>query len=282
MSASPNLISKNQCFGGTVGFYSHRSETCNGEMRFAVYQPPQATSKPVPVLYFLSGLTCTEENFMVKAGAQRFAAEYGLMLVAPDTSPRNTGIEGEEDDWDFGTGASFYVDANVEPWRSHYQMYSYVVHELPALIGEHFPVQSERQGIFGHSMGGHGALVCALRNPDRYKSVSAFAPIAAPMRCPWGQKAFTHYLGSNKENWRAYDASELVLTVGYNRPILIDQGTADPFLAEQLLPDLFERACATVGQPLTLRFHEGYNHSYYFITTLIENHIRHHAAALCR
>lgn len=281
MSVSLNLVSENRCFGGTVASYSHHSETCNGEMRFAVYQPPQATSEPVPVLYFLSGLTCTEETFMIKAGAQRFAAEYGVILVAPDTSPRNTGIEGEDDDWDFGTGASFYVDATVEPWRSHYQMYSYVVRELPALIAEHFPVQPERQGIFGHSMGGHGALVCALRNPDRYKSVSAFAPIAAPMRCPWGQKAFTHYLGSDKENWRAYDASVLVRSAEYNRPILIDQGTADPFLAEQLLPDVFEQACATAGQPLTLRFHEGYNHSYYFIATWVEDHIRHHAAALC-
>lgn len=281
MSVSLNLVSENLCFGGTIGFYSHYSETCNGEMRFAVYQPPQATSEPVPVLYFLSGLTCTEETFMIKAGAQRFAAEYGVILVAPDTSPRNTGIEGEDDDWDFGTGASFYVDATVEPWRSHYQMYSYVVRELPALIAEHFPVQPERQGIFGHSMGGHGALVCALRNPDRYKSVSAFAPIAAPMRCPWGQKAFTHYLGSDKENWRAYDASVLIRSAEYNRPILIDQGTADPFLAEQLLPDVFEQACATVGQPLTLRFHEGYNHSYYFIATWVKDHIRHHAAALC-
>lgn len=280
MCASPNIISENRCFGGTVGFYNHHSEACNGEMRFAVYQPPQVTSKPVPVLYFLSGLASTEENFMVKAGAQRFAAEYGLMLVAPDTSPRNTGIEGEDDDWDFGSGASFYVDATVSPWRSHYQMYSYIVHELPAVIAEHFPVQPERQGIFGHSMGGHGALVCALRNRDRYKSVSAFAPIAAPMRCPWGQKAFTNYLGSDKESWRAYDASELVREAGYNRPILIDQGSADPFLAEQLLPDVFKQACEAVSQPLTLRFHEGYNHSFYFIATLIEDHIRHHAAAL--
>ena len=281
MSTSFNLVSENLCFGGTVGFYSHRSETCNGEMRFAVYQPPQATLEPVPVLYFLSGLACTEENFIVKAGAQRFAAEYGLMLVAPDTSPRDAGIAGENDDWDFGTGAGFYVDATVNPWRSHYQMYSYVVHELPDLIAEHFPVQTERQGIFGHSMGGHGALVCALRNRDRYKSVSAFAPIAAPMRCQWGEKAFTHYLGSDKDNWRAYDASELVREAGYNGSILIDQGTADPFLAEQLLPDVFEQACASVGQPLNLRFHEGYNHSYYFIATFIEDHIRHHAAALC-
>lgn len=280
MSVSLNLVAEHRCFGGSVGFYSHHSATCNGAMRFAVYQPVQATAKPVPVLYFLSGLTCTEENFMVKAGAQRFAAEYGLMLVVPDTSPRNTGIKGEDNDWDFGTGASFYVDATVDPWRSHYQMYSYIVHELPDLIAEHFPVQPERQGIFGHSMGGHGALVCALRNPKHYRSVSAFAPITAPMRCPWGQKAFTNYLGSEQENWYAYDASELVLQAGYNRCILIDQGTADPFVAEQLLPEVFEQACAKVGQPLVLRLHEGYNHSYYFITTFIEDHIRHHATAL--
>jgi len=277
---SLNLVAEHQCFGGSVGFYSHHSLTCNGPMRFAVYQPPQATSKPVPVLYFLSGLTCTEENFIVKAGAQRFAAEYGLMLIVPDTSPRNTGIAGEDDDWGFGTGASFYVDATVEPWRSHYQMYSYIVDELPALITESFPV-TKRQGIFGHSMGGHGALVCALRNPKQYQSVSALAPVAAPMRCPWGQKAFAHYLGSNQEDWYDYDASELVLHAGYNRPILIDQGAADPFLAEQLLPEIFAQACAKVGQSLALRLHEGYNHSYFFITTFIEDHIRHHATALC-
>lgn len=281
MSASPNLVSENRCFGGTVGFYSHRSETCNGDMRFSVYQPPQAKSEPVPVLYFLAGLTCTEENFMAKAGAQQFAAKYGLMLVAPDTSPRDAGIEGEADDWDFGIGAGFYVDATVEPWASHYRMYSYIVRELPALIAEHFPTKSERQGIFGHSMGGHGALVCALRNPEQYKSVSAFAPIAAPMRCPWGQKAFTNYLGSDQESWRAYDASELVLTAGYNRPILIDQGTVDPFLEEQLLPEVFQQACEKAGQPLNLRFQDGYNHSYYFIATFIEDHISHHAAVLC-
>lgn len=217
---------------------------------------------------------------MAKAGAQHVAAKYGLMLVAPDTSPRNTGIAGEDDDWDFGTGAGFYVDATVQPWSSHYRMYSYIVHELPALIAEHFPVQPEKQGIFGHSMGGHGALVCALKNPQQYQSVSAFAPIAAPMRCPWGQKAFTNYLGSDEESWRAYDASELVLTANYHRPILIDQGTADPFLAQQLLPEVFQQACEEANQPLTLRFQEGYNHSYYFIATFISDHIRYHAAAL--
>jgi S-formylglutathione hydrolase len=275
-----NLISEYKSFDGKLGFYSHPSSTCNGEMRFAVYQPPQATQKPVPVLYFLSGLTCTEETFMVKSGVQKYAAKYGLMLVAPDTSPRNTGIAGEDDDWDFGTGAGFYVDATVEPWASHYRMYSYVVHELPSLIAQHFPVQPEQQGIFGHSMGGHGAIVCAIRNPQQYKSVSAFAPIAAPIRCPWGEKAFSRYLGEEKESWRAYDASELVRQLGYHSSILIDQGTADKFLKEQLLPQVFEQACAAVNQPINLRYQEGYDHSYYFIASFIEDHIRHHANSL--
>jgi S-formylglutathione hydrolase len=275
-----NLISEYKSFGGKVGFYSHPSSTCNGEMRFAVYQPPQATEKPVPVLYFLSGLTCTEENFMVKAGAQRYAAEYGLMLVTPDTSPRNTGIVGEDDEWDFGTGAGFYLDATQEPWRSHYQMYSYIIQELPALINTHFPTQPDKQGIFGHSMGGNGALVCALRNPHLYKSVSAFAPITAPTRCPWGQKTFSRYLGNNQQTWLAYDASELVKQVRYHSPILIDQGTADKFLTEQLLPEVFEQACATVNQPLNLRYQAGYDHSYYFISSFIADHIRHHALTL--
>ncbi|MBW4624946.1 MAG: S-formylglutathione hydrolase [Brasilonema octagenarum HA4186-MV1] len=277
---NPNLTSEYKSFGGKLGFYSHPSSTCNGEMRFAVYQPPQATQKPVPVLYFLSGLASTEENFMIKAGAQQYAAKYGIMLVAPDTSPRNTGIPGEDDDSDFGTGAGFYVDATVEPWASHYRMYSYVVQELPALIAEHFPAQPEKQGIFGHSMGGHGALVCALRNPQQYKSVSAFAPIAAPMRCSWGEKAFSRYLGEDKESWRAYDASELVRQTEYHSPILIDQGTADKFLSQQLLPEVFEQVCAAVNQPLNLRYQDGYDHSYYFIASFIEDHIRHHALSL--
>ncbi len=275
-----NLIGQHICFGGTVGFYSHHSSSCNSEMKFAVYLPSQARAKSVPVLYFLSGLTCTEENFMVKAGAEQFAAKYGIMLVVPDTSPRDAGIPGEDDDWDFGTGAGFYVDATVEPWKSHYQMYSYVVDELPKIIAENFPAIPEKQSIFGHSMGGHGALICALKNPERYLSVSAFAPIVAPMRCPWGQKAFTNYLGSDRETWRAYDASELVLTAQYNRPILIDQGTEDKFISNQLLPEAFEEACAKVGQTLSLRRQAGYDHSYYFIATFIEDHIRHHAAAL--
>ncbi len=276
-----NLISEYQSFGGKLGFYSHVSSTCYGEMRFAVYQPPQATQQPVPGLYFLSGLTCTEENFMAKAGAQRYASESGLILVAPDTSPRNTGIAGEDDAWDFGTGAGFYVDATEEPWHQNYQMYSYIVQELPGIIAANFPILPDKQGIFGHSMGGHGALVCAMRNPQLYKSVSAFAPIAAPMGCPWGQKAFSGYLGDNQEAWRNYDASELVQKLGYHSSILIDQGTADKFLAAQLFPEVFEQACNSVNQPLNLRYQSGYDHSYYFIASFIEDHIRHHAIALC-
>lgn len=275
-----NLISEYKSFGGKVGFYSHISSSCHGEMRFAVYQPPQATQQPLPVLYFLSGLTCTEENFIVKAGAQKYAAEYGLILVVPDTSPRNTGIPGEDDDWDFGTGAGFYVDATEEPWHQHYQMYSYVVHELPTLISANFPAQPDNQGIFGHSMGGHGALVCAIRNPQLYKSVSAFAPIVAPMQCPWGQKTLSRYLGNNQENWRLYDASELIKQLGYHSQILIDQGTSDQFLTEQLLPEVFEQACRAVNQPLKLRYQPDYDHSYYFISSFIEDHIHHHAIAL--
>ncbi len=282
---APQLISQHSSFGGTVGFYRHHSEACNSEMKFSVYLPPQAKARSIPVLYWLAGLTCTEETFMIKAGAQQFAAQYGLILVAPDTSPRNTGIEDEDRDWDFGSGAGFYVDATQIPWSKHYQMYSYVVDELPALIAAHFPAQPERQGIFGHSMGGHGALVCALRNPQRYQSVSAFAPISAPIECAWGQKAFSGYLGSDSETWRDYDASELVLTqkLDMGRTILIDQGLSDRFLTEQqLLPEVFEQACAKVGQPLVLRRHQGYDHSYYFIATLIGDHIRHHAEVLVR
>jgi S-formylglutathione hydrolase len=247
-------------------------------MRFSVYLPPQPG--PWPVLYFLAGLTCTEENFMIKAGAQQFAARYGLMLVAPDTSPRGAGVAGEEADWDLGTGAGFYVDATRLPWRSHYRMYSYITQELPDLIAASFSVQADRQGIFGHSMGGHGALVCALRNPDRYRSVSAFAPIAAPMQCPWGQKAFTHYLGSDQSQWRHYDASELMATTTFNRLILIDQGLADSFLTTQLMPDRFEAACTKAGRSLLLRRHVGYDHSYYFIASFVADHIHHHAQYL--
>ena len=281
MSTEIKLVKQHQCFGGTVSYYFHSSSTCNIEMRFSIYQPPQAKLKSLPILYFLSGLTCTEENFMAKAGAQQFANKYELILVVPDTSPRNTGIAGEDDDWDLGTGAGFYINATSQPWKKHYQMYSYLVEELPEIIAKNFPIQPDKQSIFGHSMGGHGALICALKNPEKYQSVSAFAPIAAPMRCPWGEKAFTNYLDTNQENWRDYDASELVLTSGYNRPILIDVGTADPFLAQkQLLPEVFENSCKKVGLPLTLRMQENYDHSYYFIASFIEDHIRYHAEAL--
>ncbi len=276
---APQLHSSYRCFDGTVGFYRHHSVVCNGEMRFAVYSPPQASTHPVPVLYYLSGLTCTEENFIIKAGAQQFAARYGLMLVAPDTSPRSTGIAGEDEAWDFGSGASFYVDATVAPWSQHYQMYRYVVDELPELIQEHFPVQRDRQSIFGHSMGGHGALVCALRNRDRYRSVSAFAPIVAPSQIAWGQKAFQGYLGSDLTEWATYDATELVKLNPFHSPILIDQGMADQFL-DQLLPDVFEQACQMAGQPLLLRRQMGYDHSYYFISTFVEDHLHHHSLAL--
>ena len=262
-----------------MGFYSHNSFSCHSEMRFAVYQPPRAQTQPVPVLYFLSGLTCNEENFITKAGAIQYAAQYGLMLVVPDTSPRSLGIPGEDDSWDFGTGAGFYVDAIEQPWADNYRMYSYVVEELPSLIEQHFPATDQR-GIFGHSMGGHGALVCGLRNPDRYQSISAFAPIAAPTQCPWGEKAFTNYLGLDKTTWAAYDASILVLQHQFPQPILIDQGTKDTFLATQLMPEIFAQACSKANQPLILRMQEGYDHSYYFIATFIGDHIRHHALIL--
>lgn len=269
-----------KCFGGRLGFYSHHSEACQTQMNFAVFVPPQASQGSIPVLYYLSGLTCTEENFITKSGAMRYAAEQGLMLVAPDTSPRGLNLPGEDDDWDFGVGAGFYVDATVEPWAQHYRMYSYVVDELPELIRQHFPANTERQGIFGHSMGGHGALVCALRNGDRYLSVSAFSPIVAPVRSPWGQKAFAGYLGPDKATWDAYDASELVADANFIGNILIDQGTDDSFLEAQLMPQVFEKACSAAGQLLTLRLQPGYDHSYYFIATFMEDHIKHHATAL--
>ncbi|MEO0408473.1 MAG: S-formylglutathione hydrolase [Cyanobacteria bacterium P01_A01_bin.135] len=270
------------CFSGTVAFYSHPSELCHSNMNFAVFIPPQAKDGPVPVLYFLSGLTCTEENFTTKAGAQRYAAEHGLLLVAPDTSPRNTGIAGEDDQWDIGSGAGFYVDATTVPWRKHYKMYSYITEELPRLVQANFPA-SDRAGICGHSMGGHGALVCGLRLRDRYRSISAIAPIAAPTRCPWGKQAFSTYLGEHAADWRAYDASEVVQMQQHPYPILVDQGEEDSFLAQgQLLPEVFEAACQQAGQALTLRRHPGYDHSYYFVATVIGEHIAHHAEALHR
>ena len=275
-----NAVSEQRSFGGVMGTYSHASAACGGEMRFSVYRPPQAQAGSVPVLTYLAGLTCSEETFMIKAGAQRLAAEAGLMLVAPDTSPREAGIAGEDEDWDFGTGAGFYLDATAVPWAAHYNMYTYVTAELPALIAAEFPARAGPAGIFGHSMGGHGALTIALKNPGTYRSVSAFAPIVAPMQCPWGKKAFTGYLGPDREAWRDYDATELVADSRFEGTILIDQGEADQFLAEQLKPELFEAASAAAGQPLTLRRQPGYDHSYYFITTFIADHIAHHAAAL--
>jgi S-formylglutathione hydrolase len=274
------VIAEHACFGGVQGFYGHDSAAVQGPMRFAVYRPPQAARGPVPVLTYLAGLTCTEETFPIKAGAQRVAAELGLMLVAPDTSPRGAGVPGEDADWDLGTGAGFYVDATQKPWAPRYSMYSYVTRELPAVVAANFPAAADRQGIFGHSMGGHGALICALRNPGQYRSLSAFAPIAAPMHCPWGVKAFTAYLGPDREAWRAWDASELLRRSKFDGPILVDQGTADKFLAEQLHPEALEDAARATGQPLTLRRQAGYDHGYFFISTFVEDHVRHHAARL--
>jgi S-formylglutathione hydrolase len=278
---SIETISEQACFGGTQGFYRHRSVETGTDMRFAVYLPPQAQSASVPVLWFLAGLTCTEENFIVKAGAQRVAAELGIALVAPDTSPRGADVPGDpENAYDFGLGAGFYVDATQAPWSTHYRMYSYVARELPGLLRGRFPLDLARQGISGHSMGGHGALTLALRNPGAYRSVSAFAPIVAASTVPWGIKALGRYLGEDRSTWAAHDACELVRS-GHRSPvILIDQGDADRFLAEQLRPELFEDACAAVGQPLLLRRQPGYDHSYYFIASFIEDHLRWHAQAL--
>ena len=278
-------VSQHLCFGGVQGFYRHASDVIGLPMRFSVYQPPQAQQGPVPALFYLAGLTCTEETFMVKAGAQRFAAQHGIMLVAPDTSPRDAGIPGEAESWDFGIGAGFYVDATEAPWQAHFRMYSYVVHELRELVVRQFPARADRIGIFGHSMGGHGALTLALKNPDIYRSVSAFAPIAAPMRCPWGEKAFSGYLGVDRNRWRQHDASELMaaMRTPFPQGILIDQGLGDQFLqAGQLQPERFEAACATAGQPLTLRRHAGYDHGYYFISSFIEDHIAFHQRILNR
>lgn len=273
-------ISEQCLHGGVQGFYRHHSEACAGPMRFAVYQPPQAARQSCPVLYFLAGLTCSEETATIKAGAQRLAAELGLVLVMPDTSPRATGIDGATGDWEFGEGAGFYVDATETPWSSRFHMHSYVADELPALIAARFPVDASRSGIFGHSMGGHGALTIALKHPSRYRSVSAFAPIVAPSQVPWGHKALPRYLGDDSAAWADYDACELVRRQTFPGTILIDQGEADPFLEAQLKPELFDQACAEAGQPLLLRRHAGYDHSYWFISSFIDDHLRHHAAAM--
>ncbi|MGH8216297.1 MAG: S-formylglutathione hydrolase [Rhodanobacteraceae bacterium] len=282
-SVALETISEQRCFGGTQGFYRHESKACAGPMTFAVYTPPQAANGKVPVLFYLAGLTCTAETFPIKAGAQRVAAELGLMLVSPDTSPRDTGIEGATDDWQFGEGAGFYVDATQAPWSSRFQMETYTVEELPKLIGERFPADLARCGIMGHSMGGHGALTLALRHPGRYRSLSALSPIAAPTRVPWGdRKLFIMYLGTDREEWKRHDTCEL-LRAGERFPgtILVDQGAEDPFLAEQLRPELLSQACRDTGQPLSLRMQPGYDHSYWFVQSFIEDHLRHHATALC-
>ena len=280
-------ISEHACFGGVQGYYQHASTVIGLPMRLGVYTPPQALGPlggPVPVLVWLAGLTCSEETFAIKAGAQRVAAELGLMLVTPDTSPRHTGIAGAEDAWDFGHGAGFYLDATQAPWAHHWRMESYVTGELPAVLAQHFPVRAGEHpvtmGVFGHSMGGHGALTLALRHPGLYRSVSAFAPIAAPLRCPWGVKAFSGYLGADRSTWAAHDATALIESGARCPPLLIDQGEADQFLNEQLLPHRFEAACRDAVQPLTLRRHAGYDHGYFFVASFVEDHLRHHAAAL--
>ena len=277
---APTLVTEHGCFGGHQRFYKHDSQEVRGPMKFAAFIPPQARNAKVPVLFYLSGLTCTEETFPIKAHAQEAAAQLGLMLIAPDTSPREPRLPGDADNWDFGYSAGFYVDATVAPWSQYYRMYSYVTRELPELIAANLPARAEATGIFGHSMGGHGALVCALRNPQTFRSVSAFAPIAAPMQCPWGKKALGNYLGEDTEAWREYDASELVARRKFPGHILIDQGTSDPFLAEQLMPEKFAAAAAQSGQSLNLRLQPGYDHGYYFIQTFMTDHLRHHAERL--
>lgn len=284
------LIEEHACYGGVQRIYRHASSAIGLPMRFSVYLPPQALNQAstsaaptVPALFYLAGLTCTEETFPIKAGAQRFAAQHGIALIAPDTSPRGANVPGETDAWDFGVGAGFYVDATQEPWSKHWRMYTYVRDELRETVLRELPIDGERLGIFGHSMGGHGALVLALRNPRIYRSVSAFAPIAAPTRCPWGEKAFSGYLGDDREAWKQYDASELVAKAPHKfaQGLLVDQGLADTFLENQLNPDVFEAACKAAGQPLTLRRHAGYDHGYFFIQSFIEDHLAHHARALC-
>jgi len=273
-------ISANRIYAGSQEVWTHESTACGCPMRFGIYLPPQAKEGKVPVLYWLSGLTCTDENFATKAGAQRVAAELGIAIVMPDTSPRGLNLPGEDESYDFGSGAGFYLNATQAPWAGRYNMYDYVVTELPALINEHFPVAGERVSISGHSMGGHGALTIALKNADVYRSVSAFAPIVAPTRCPWGTKALAGYLGTNQSSWAEYDATELVQANQFNGTILIDQGEADDFLQEQLQPERFADACRVAGQALELRMQPGYDHSYFFIASFIEDHLRFHAAAL--
>lgn len=280
------ILSETSCFGGKIGFYRHPSAVNNCAMQFSVFVPPQAANGKVPVVTFLSGLTCTEENFMVKSGAQRVAAELGIMLVSPDTSPRGEGVPDDpDDDYDFGLGAGFYVNSTEAPWSGHYQMYDYVTQELQKLIFENFPGDAARHGLTGHSMGGHGALTIGLRNPDMFGSLSAFAPICTTLHSPWGNKAMGYYLGDDKAAWANYDSCEVARSVtdpnAYEK-ILVDQGASDPFLVEQLRPELLKAACEESGLPLELRIHDGYDHGYYFISTFIEEHLRFHADQLSR
>ncbi|MBT9554494.1 MAG: S-formylglutathione hydrolase [Myxococcales bacterium] len=272
--------SEHACFGGRMGYYTHSSTATGTSMRFSVYMPPASERGPVPALYVLAGLSCTEETFAIKAGAQRYAAEHGLALVTCDTSPRGVSLPGDADFWDFGQGAGFYLDATEAPWSGHYRMGTYVNEELPAVIEAHFPVQTDRRGITGHSMGGHGALVTALRNPDRWHSVSAFAPISNPSVVPWGEKAFTNYLGENRQRWAEWDAALLIRRRPYPGALLVDQGDADAFLENQLRPHLLADAAAAAGQTLMLRRHPGYDHSYWFIQSVVADHIAFHAKLL--
>lgn len=273
--------SQQRCFGGTQSVYSHHSSTCNATMRFSVYVPPGERNRPLPVLYLLAGLTCNEETFMLKAGAQRLAASLGLMLVAPDTSPRATGIDAEADDWEFGSGAGFYLDATAEPWNKHFRMSSYVSEELPALLAAEFGADRQRQSLCGHSMGGHGALIIGLKNPQNYRSISAFAPIVAPTAVPWGEKALPRYLGDNRQSWDEHDSCALI-DAGHRFPgeLLVDQGADDPFLTKQLQPERLQHSCEKAGQALRLRIHEGYDHSYWFIQSFMAEHLHFHAQAL--
>ena len=283
MTETLKTLSEHRCFGGVQRFHEHASREIGLPMRFSVFLPPQAVLGKVPALIYLAGLTCNEETFMVKAGAQRQAAELGVALIAPDTSPRGANAPGESDSWDFGVGAGFYLDATEAPWAAHWRMESYLIAELLPLLGAAGPIDLQRLGLFGHSMGGHGALTLALRHPGTFKSLSAFAPISAPTRCPWGEKAFTGYLGADRTRWVEHDATVLMENqpvAPYPAGILIDQGLADKFLTEQLHPHLFEAACKAVGQPLTLRRHEGYDHGYYFIQTFMADHLAHHAGTL--
>jgi S-formylglutathione hydrolase len=281
MPVTLEIVSQARCFGGTQFTYRHDSVRTGTKMRFSAFVPPQGAAAKVPVVWFLSGLTCTEENFTAKAGAQRVAAELGLMVIAPDTSPRGDDVPDDPDKaYDFGLGAGFYVDATEAPWSKNYRMRSYIERELPALVQAELPADMDRQSIMGHSMGGHGAITIALRNPARFAAVSAFAPIASPLHCPWGEKALTGYLGPDRAKWRQYDSCALIEDGGRLPGLLVDQGTADPFLVNQLKPELLEKACASADISLTLRRQEGYDHSYFFIATFMEDHLRYHAKAL--